>query len=209
MNHFLHFRLKQNSVCKTNNAMKSSGRILILLMACVGWMPSQSQQVKSVLQLADQYFAAGEYYTAAHLYKQYLNPPKGQKSVSDFPLNIKSKRSIATNTASRTDILFKQAESYRLANYWQDAANSYKKCAVEDPLKYVDALYWYGVCQRSLGNYDAAEESLTQFLNTKGRKSSTYETAVEEELQTIGFIRQQLTRSDSVLFKTQKIGCAQ
>ena len=185
--------------------MKTIGRILILLMACVGWMPSQSQQVKSVLQQADNYFAAGEYYTAAHLYEQFLNPPKNQKTVSDFPLNIKGKRSIATTTVSRTDILFKQAESYRLAHYWQDAANTYKKCSEKDPIQYVDALYWYGVCERSLGNYDAAEESLMQFLNTKGRKSSPYETAVEEELQTISYIRDQLARADSVLFKIQRL----
>ena len=43
------------------------------------WMQSQSQQTKSPVQLADQYFAAGEYYTAAHLYGQYLNPLKKAK----------------------------------------------------------------------------------------------------------------------------------
>src|SRR5258705_12999216 len=75
----------QKQVCKTNNAMKATSRFLVLLAACAGGMQAQSQQAKGPVQLADQYFAAGEYYTAANLYEQFLNPPKKQKTVSNFP----------------------------------------------------------------------------------------------------------------------------
>lgn len=184
--------------------MKTTGRILILLLACAGWMPSQSQQVKSTLQLADQYFAAGEYYTAAHLYGQYLNPPKNQKTISDFPLNAKGKRLAGTINVSRTDILFKQAESYRLSHYWQEAATSYKQCLEKDPVQYADALYWYAVCERSLGQYTDAKESITQFLNAAGANNQ-YKEAAEKELLTLSYIQQQLARADSVLINMQKV----
>jgi OOP family OmpA-OmpF porin len=194
----------QKQVCKTNNAMKATSRFLVLLAACAGGMQAQSQQAKGPVQLADQYFAAGEYYTAANLYEQFLNPPKKQKTVSNFPLNIKGRRTTITNKVSRTDILYKQAESYRLANYWQEAAAAYKECAEKDPSRYADALYWNAVCERSLGQYATAEESLKQYLSTAG-ENSTYKETAEKELQTLVFIQQQLARPDSILFKTQRL----
>src|SRR6476646_2110406 len=112
--------------------MKPTARFLIFLAFSLAWIPSQSQLAKkntqkSPLQLGDQYFAAGEYYTAAHLYGQYLNPSVKQKQSSDFPLNVKARRATSGNSSAfRNDVLYKQAESYRLANYWQDAANAYK-----------------------------------------------------------------------------------
>jgi outer membrane protein OmpA-like peptidoglycan-associated protein/tetratricopeptide (TPR) repeat protein len=167
-------------------------------------MKSQAQKTKSTIQLADEYFAAGEYYTAANLYGQFLNPPKKQKIVSDFPLNIKGRRNASPAAhISKNDILYKQAESYRLANYWQDAAASYKKCIDEDVTKYPDAIYWYAVCQRSLEHYDTAWESIKQYLNLSG--DHAYKNAAEEELQTLQYIQQQLARPDSVLVKTKKI----
>jgi tetratricopeptide (TPR) repeat protein len=205
MNILLSFWQKQITFCKTNSAMKTTSRVLLLLAACTCWMQSQSQQVKNPVQLGDQYFAQGEYYTAAHLYGQFLNPPKKQKTISDFPLNSKGKRAAVTNkSVSRTDILFKQAESYRLANYWQEAAVTYKECTEKDPAQYADALYWYAICERNLGNYSVAEESLKQYLVTSGAGTPNKD-AVEKELLTLQYIQQQLARPDSILFKTQKL----
>ena len=185
--------------------MKTTLKFLIFLAACTGWITSEGQQAKNPVQLGDQYFAAGEYYTAAHLYGQFLNPPKKQKIPSEFPLNIKGKRTGVTNkNVSRTDILFKQAESYRLANYWQEAATSYKECFDKNPAQYSDALYWYSVCERSLGHYASAEENLKLYLSTAG-ENSQYRNAAEKELKSLLFIQQQLARADSILFKTQKL----
>src|SRR5438046_6381803 len=109
---------------KTNAVTTAS--ILALLICWASSTQSHGQQSKSPLQLADQYFAAGEYYTAANLYEQFLNPSREQRSVSEFPLNVKARRlSGPTIKVSRTAILFKQAQSYRLANYWREAAASY------------------------------------------------------------------------------------
>ena len=193
------------STCNTNKVMKTTARYFTLLVACTCWMQSQSQQTKSPVELADQYFAAGEYYTAAHLYQQFLHPPKKQKTVSNFPLNTQGKRRTVTIKGdARLDILFKQAESYRFSNNWQKAATGYKECADRNPAKYSGAMYWMAVCERSLGNYAVAEESLNNYLRAAGRNNQ-YKESAEKELQTLVFIKQQLDRPDSVLIHTQKL----
>src|SRR5215467_5646055 len=206
MNIILSFSQKQMDA-----KAKATGRFLILLFACASWISSYGQakkaETKTSIQLADQYFAAGEYYTAANLYEQYLNPPKNQKTVNQFPLNVKGKRTTVAKpnaNASRSDILYKQAESYRLANYWQQAAACYKKCIDKDVSENPGALYWYAVCERSLGHYDSATQSLNQYLNFTGNINQ-YKDDAQKELQTLTYIQQQLARPDSVLIKTKKI----
>jgi outer membrane protein OmpA-like peptidoglycan-associated protein/tetratricopeptide (TPR) repeat protein len=204
MNNILPTLQKRITVFKVND-IKTTTRFLTWMIACLSAVQSQAQQAKGPVQLADQYFAAGEYYTAANLYDQFLHPSKKQKTISEFPLNIKAKRTVvSTPDVSRTDILFKQAESYRLANYWQQAAASYKECIEIDPSEYSNALYWYAVCERSLGHYDSAWESIKQYLSAAGGRIQ-YKEAAEKELQTLQFIHQQLARPDSVLMKTQKL----
>ncbi len=190
--------------------MKTISPFLLFLAVCISWMPSQGQQAKSKeqknpVQLGDQYFAAGEYYTAAHLYGQFLNPSKKQKEASDFPLNIKGRRIAASGTsASRTTVLYKQAESYRLANYWKEAADAYKECAERDPSQNTVALYWYGVCERSLGHYASSEDIFKQYLEAAGGNNE-YSATAKNELQTLQFIREQMARPDSTLFTIQKL----
>lgn len=177
---------------------------LVMLLICVYAAPVLSQK-NSPVQLADQYFAAGDYYTAANLYKQYLNPPKTQVSGSDFPLNAKRRRAGGGNkNVSRNDILFKQAESYRLANYWTEAAAAYKESIDKDDSHRMESLYWYAVCRRSLGDYAAAEESLNKVIVSAGAGSAYRENA-QKELQTLKYIRKEMTRPDSVLMHLRKL----
>lgn len=187
-------------------ALKILVRISVILAACFFSMKSQGQKTKGPLQLADEYFAAGEYYTAAGLYGQFLHPSKKQKEVSDFPLNAKRRRIPVTGNQPKTDVLYKQAESFRLANYWEEAAAAYKECFDKDDKQYADAIYWYGVCQRSLTNYTEAEDHFKKYIAASS--ASTYKKQAEDEIQRISFIRQQIKRPDSVLYKVQKLDLA-
>lgn len=178
MNTFLQFKIRP-----------LSGKFIGLLVAGICWLPVQSQQVvhKSPLQLADQYFEAGEYYTAAYLYEQYLKTSGGNTNAPAFTTYAKKGTAAAGNqNRSRASILYKQAESYRLAHYWVNADSVYKKCTDN-----IDALYWSAVCERSLGNYDAAEENIRKYLNAD-RTNSQFKEAAEKELQTLQYIRKQL-----------------
>jgi OOP family OmpA-OmpF porin len=195
-----------NIFYKTGSTLKAVYCLLAILLLFAAAASAQNKKMNHPLQLADRYFAAGEYYTAALLYGQYLNPAKEQqRTVSDFPLNLKERRNsfAAMQGNSRFDILFKQAESYRLAHYWKEAAAAYKECSDYDASKYADALYWYAVCERSMGHYSSAEEILKNYLNHPGDIQFTEQ--ARKELQSIKFIQMQLARPDSVLFTTIKL----
>ncbi|RYF87425.1 MAG: hypothetical protein EOO00_12480 [Chitinophagaceae bacterium] len=55
---------------------------LLMLVACFS-VKAQSKKDKR-LQLADQYFAAGDYFTAADLYEQFLHPKQAAKEPTGF-----------------------------------------------------------------------------------------------------------------------------
>jgi outer membrane protein OmpA-like peptidoglycan-associated protein/tetratricopeptide (TPR) repeat protein len=186
------------------NPYKFVKSIFFLLIGCSILSQAQSQ-VDKRLEQADQFFAAGEYFTAAGLYGQFLNPANKFKSSSDFPLNSKRNTQGKMGKGENANsILFKQAESYRLSNYWSEAANLYKICFEKEPAKYASALYLYAVCQRSIGNYQAAEESLDRFLNEHANENS-YQQAALNEKQTLQFIKSQLVRPDTILYQVRKI----
>src|SRR5438067_12218064 len=149
----------------SDNTRSFIHRFLCLLVICACWLPLQSQQVvqlKSPLQLADQYFAAGEYYTSAYLYEQCLNPPKSIQTKVIAVYAKKGKKDPVPKNVSRDAVLYKQAESYRLAHYYMNADSAYKKCTGN-----IDALYWIAVCERSLGEYDEAEENIRKYLSAE------------------------------------------
>lgn len=182
-------------------------RVLLLLIGCAILLQAQSQVDKNLV-LADKYFAAGDYFTAAGLYEQFLNPSVKQKTPSGFPLNSrKNSQGLTGGQVSKADILYKQAESYRLANYWPEASDRYKKCLEKDPAKYASGLYWYAVANRSLGSYTVAEESVHLFLQAYA-EGNPYQQAAAKELETLKFIKSQLARPDSVLYSIQKINAS-
>jgi len=167
-------------------------------------MNAQSQEDQPLV-LADKYFSSGDYLTAAGLYEQYLHPVIKETAFEGFPLNVKKNRTgRATDQLTKPDILYKQAESYRLANYFSEAAERYMTCFETDAHKYEAALYWYAVCQRSLGNYTMAVNSLNSFFKSYTAGSPYYQVA-QEEMERLLFIQKQTNRPDTVMYHVEKI----
>ena len=179
-------------------------RIFFILIGCMIFLICNGQK-DNRLAIADKYFAAGDYFTAAGLYEQILNPIQPVKSYGDFPLNAKkNKASRGVKQLNKLEILYKQAESYRLANYWPKASAGYKTCFENDLEKFGTGLYWYAICQRSTGSYNDAEETLNRFLENSDENNPLREDATRE-LERLRFIKSQLSRPDSVLYHVNKI----
>jgi OOP family OmpA-OmpF porin len=178
-------------------------RLLLLMIIGVICLQGLSQVDQRVV-LGDKYFAAGEYYTAAVLYEQFLHPPKREIPKANFPLNSRRYNQDGTGGGvSKLDVLYKQAESYRLSNHWHEAAEKYKECFEKDQTKYAAALYWYAVCERNLGKYDIATEYLNHFLESEVSGNPDHRDA-EKELLIIQFIKKQITRPDTVMYSVKK-----
>lgn len=174
-----------------------------ILLACVISLPGKGQDVvktKSVLQLADQYFAAGEYYTAAYLYEQFLNPSKYQVKQDVFPVytNKKTAGTLPRNI-SRSAILYKQAVAYLMANYFAAADSIFNDCTDN-----INALYWKAVSERSLGQYDEATANLRAYIESTNTNKKFDEEA-KAEWETLQYIGKQLRRPDTILANTRKI----
>lgn len=184
--------------CSVNGFVKTVALFFMVFAACLKVTGQSGKQ----LALAEKYYAAGEYYTAANLYEQYLNPVKKTAPRANFPLNAKRFRTGGSGIElSKTEVLLKQADSYRLANYFKEAAVRYKQCFEKDNNRYQDAAYWYAVCQRSLGNYTEAEEYLSRFLSNN---SGSNNAAAKKELETAKYINNQLKRPDTILYHIQR-----
>ena len=193
----------QKTASTMNTFYKITGWLILSSFTCIVFIQAQAQD-KRIVQ-ANAYYASGDYYTAAQLYEQFLKPDAKEKPKADFPLNAKRKSegSGMGKGVTKNDIIYKQAESFRLANYFPQAAERYKSVAESDPSKYGSALYWYAVCQRSLGKYDEAEESLNRFLSNVTANNPLKATA-ENELQTLKYIKAQLVRPDTVMYTLHK-----
>ena len=202
MNLILSIKKQLVSYSYNNSAKITATRVIFLLIVCAVGLQSHSQVDKRIAQ-ADKYFTSGEYYTAALLYGQFLNTNHKQQMPASFPLGSKRNRQDYAGGASQDDILYKQAESYRMANYWKEAADRYKKYFEKDSADHAEGLYWYAVCQRSLGNYNAAEESIKNFISNYAA-GNAYKEDAEKEKETILFIKNQLSRPDTVLYHIQK-----
>lgn len=175
---------------------------LFILAAVTSTVTAQSTKN---LALAEKYYAAGDYYTAAGLYEQYLNPVKKTVSKANFPLNAKRYRSAEANIQmTKTQVLYKQAQSYRMAHYLKEAAERYKTCFEKDNNKYADALYWYAVCQRGMGDYVQATDYLNKYLSNSSGENN-YTDAARQELATLEFISSQLKRPDTVMYTLKKL----
>lgn len=174
-----------------------------ILLAFVATLPCKGQDVvktKSVLQLADQYFAAGEYYTAAYLYEQFLNPSKYQVKQDVFPVytNKKNAGTLPKNI-SRSAILYKQAVAYLMANYFAAADSIFNDCTDN-----INVLYWKAVCERSLGQYDEATANLRAYIES-ANANKKFDEEAKAEWETLQYIGKQLRRPDTILANTRKL----
>lgn len=193
-----------------NRVIMKKHVIVICLFSffCLAVTVTTSAQADRRIIQAEQYFARGEYYTAAKLYEQYLAPASKQVEQANFLLNSKKRRTAAGSGAgkgvSKNDVFYRKAESYRLANYLNEAIAAYGEIAEKEPSKYNSALYWKAVCERALGKYVEAEESINRFLSNVMANDPLKQQA-ENELASIRFTRSQLTRPDTVMFTLVQI----
>ena len=90
---------------KSFRALTKLNQAFLVIMGCTVLVQAHGQADKRLV-LAEEYFAAGEYFTAAGLYAQFLHPQIKTRTSSGFPLNLKKNtEGVAGKYGNRTDIL--------------------------------------------------------------------------------------------------------
>ena len=177
-------------------------RLLFTAVMLVLFQVAWSQHKAGYLKAADSYYKQADYYSATLYYEKYL--VSGKKNTDLMTYNPyaapgPSDRVTTGPAANEQQAMYQLADSYRRLNDPAKAAPLYEKTLNRYPL----AAYYYGVCLRSLGKYDAAEEVLSAFL-AKYAETDGYSLAAEKELRNLRFIRQQLQKDDLSLYHLQK-----
>ena len=99
---------------KTNLSIQRS--LFLAIIFTIGLQAAS--QVDQRIAMADKYYNSGDYFTAAGLYEQFLNPPKKEIPKANFPLNTRRYGQGSGGSVDKYDVIYKQAESYRLALYY-------------------------------------------------------------------------------------------
>jgi outer membrane protein OmpA-like peptidoglycan-associated protein/tetratricopeptide (TPR) repeat protein len=179
-----------------------------LLVALLGiTMPAaQAQYAKDYKRTADQFYAKGDYYSAAQYYEKYLN---GQASAGAHyqAYEVKKQGPVKSETGSKTDdggakfdkkntqrieLEYRLAESYRQLHDYSHASPWYKSVTEAAPAAYPLAHYWYAICLRVDGKYGWAQKELELFLKTY-KTSDSYRSQAARELENNAFIQQELS----------------
>ncbi len=170
---------------------------------------SHSQFVYDYKKSADNFYAKGDYYSAAQYYEQSLDPQKTAKAHGVDPYTIQKQGSTKTAggdkaTAAREEIVYRIAESYRQLNDFTHAEKYYGELASAADTKYPGAAYWYGVALRTNGKYDEARQQFEMYLKMN-KANGSYVSQAKMELENCKFIAEQKKRKDGNLYSINKV----
>lgn len=170
-------------------------RYFLLAALCCGVMPVvHAQYVSNYKRAADDYYAKGDFNSAATYYEKYIGLNPSSKGGYE-PYIIQKQAASIKKAAGGMEIRYRLAESYRNLTYYTNAEKAYQQIVEESPAQYPLARYWYAVCLRANGKYAEAQQQLQQFL-TSYNGEEVYKKQATQELENCRFIAQALTDTD-------------
>lgn len=181
---------------------------LIIIIAALGIMTpaAHTQVVTNYKRVAEQFFAKGDYYSAAQYYEKYLSG----KTPSHSGYNAYLVQKQGTGSANRSDLtglnsdlLFRMGECYYHLNDYIHAEQWYKLLLNKDSTTYPQARYLYAVCLRANGKYNSALQELEKFIQEHG-VADQYTKLAQKEMDDCIFIQQQLSNPGGVI-KVEKL----
>lgn len=185
---------------------------LLLVICC---QASIAQYVADYKRSADNFYAKGDWYSAAEYYEKFLEQKQKPTAAGYEPYtvqgtNAKKKKAIAKDdkaAADNNEIIYRIAECYRKINDYGKAEPRYAESISFDKTKYPLVTYYYGITLRANAKYAEAEKQLTAFVKSHSTKDE-YSDQAKVELANLKFIQEQLAKKDLDLYKISKFGGA-
>src|SRR5687768_6576099 len=117
---------------------------LCMIMTAVS---GYSQTGNDYLRAAETFYSKGDYYSAARYYERFLSGKADTTGAGFTPYvatRATSEKQKVPTGATRHQVVYKTAESYRLLNNWIKAEPYYQE-AVSFGDQYPMARYWYAM----------------------------------------------------------------
>lgn len=175
-----------------------NSKYFLLAAVCCGVLSAtQAQFVSNYKKAADDYYAKGDYNSAAQYYEKYIGSQASAQGGYDPYTVQKQGSSFVKGGSSRAEITYRLAESYRNLTYYSRAEEAYKKVTELAPEKYPLAGYWYGVSLRANGKYQEAQQQLEKFV-AGYPTNDAYKKQAKQEVENCKFIQKELAgKSDN------------
>ena len=150
--------------------MKNILRLLVvfLLLTTTSQIEVFGQKKTRKMKKADEAFDLEKYSNAIELYKKAYKRTK--------------------NRAIKSEIIFKQAECYRMSGKTKQSSNYYKRAI---KAKYPDAIIFlkYADVLRMLGKFDAAHEQYTIYLEKCGMMKEEIDKLSQDDIRKVNYIK--------------------
>ncbi|OQP65190.1 hypothetical protein A3860_16080 [Niastella vici] len=152
-------------------------------------------QATNFKRVAEQFYAKGDYYSAAHYFEKYLSGKTPTHSgYNAYVVQKQGAALINHNDLGGLDgnLLNRMGDCYYKLNDFIHAEQWYKLLLQKDSTTFPLARYYYGICLRANGNYNIAQQELGKFMqaNTVGDQ---YTKSAQQEIDNCAFIVQQLS----------------
>jgi len=166
----------------------------------------QAQFSYDYQRAANNYYAKGDYHSAAVYYEKYLADGKSKGGPAYDPYTVqKMNKQEKAVLMSKQQSIYNLAESYRLLNFHIKAESHYKEAITFDRSAFPLAKFRYATTLRALEKFEDAEKYFKEFL-AEYTTDDTYRETAQREVNNIGFIKSQLNRNDLSLYAVKKSG---
>lgn len=158
---------------------------------------------------ADNFYAKGDYYSAALYYEKYLTD-KGL-TVQFDPYEVKKLTTTKVTTTDKKQpegyeqIVYRIANCYFLLNDYTNAQKWYSAALNFNMVQFPDVKLNYGICLRANSKYAEAQQQFEEYLAEHKTADNSVVTA-KKELANCVFIQQELKKTDASLYNVQKLG---
>ncbi|HRD57577.1 MAG TPA: OmpA family protein [Ferruginibacter sp.] len=170
-------------------------KISISFLLFFSYVIGFSQYSNEYLKAADQFYNAGDYYSAAQYYEKHLTMGKAKDAVGFNPYAVTAVKdaSKTVKLSEKNEIIFRLAESYRRLHFHQKALPYYEQAKSLDKNPYPLAAYHYAVTLKSLGKNEEAATAMQQFADSYSADDN-YKASANLELQSLAYAKTQLQK---------------
>lgn len=170
-------------------------QLKLLLFISFSVLKLQAQFVFDDMQVADGFYAKGDYFSAINYYERFIyTDDRAGNEFKPYAVQLK-RRQRDRDFSDFGTAVFKCAESYRKLTWYAKAVILYRRLVDNQNDRFPLAKYHLAYCEKMLSQFQEATGHYADFI--KGYKTQdAFRKAAQQELKSLEFINQQMARKD-------------